>query len=40
MVHHRHGRGLDDALPLLDAALVMSDEPPALGPLVLERVAD
>ena len=40
MVHHRNGRGLDDALPLLDGAVVMSDDPPAPRPLVLERVAD
>jgi thymidine phosphorylase len=40
MVHHRGGRGLDDALPLLDAAIVMSDAPPAPRPLVVERVAD
>jgi pyrimidine-nucleoside phosphorylase len=38
MVHHRSGRGLDDALPLLNAAVVMSDAPPVPRPLVLERV--
>jgi pyrimidine-nucleoside phosphorylase len=38
MVHHRGGRGLDDALPLLNTAIVISDEPPTPRPLVLERV--
>ena len=38
MVHHRGGRGLEDALPLLNAAVVMGDGPPASRPLVLERV--
>ena len=40
MVHHRSGRGLDDARPLLIAAVVISDDPPAPRPLVLERVTD
>ena len=38
MVHHRGGRGLDDALPLLNAAIVISDEPPKPRPLVLDRL--
>ena len=38
MVHHRGGRGLDDALPLLNAAVVIGDEPPKPRPLVLDRL--
>ncbi len=38
LVHHRGGRGLDEALPLLAAAIQIDDAPPALRPLVLERV--
>jgi pyrimidine-nucleoside phosphorylase len=40
MVHHRGGRGLDDALPLLNAAVVVGDAPPEPRPLVLERVLE
>jgi pyrimidine-nucleoside phosphorylase len=39
MVHHRHGRGLDEARALLAAAVAIGDEPPAARPLVLERIA-
>jgi pyrimidine-nucleoside phosphorylase len=40
MVHHRGGRGLDDALPLLNTAIVIDDEPPHSRPLVLERLLE
>jgi pyrimidine-nucleoside phosphorylase len=38
-VHHRGGRGLDEALPLLTGAVHIADEPPARRPIVIERVA-
>ncbi len=38
-VHHRDGRGLSDALPLLVAAISIADEPPTSHPLVVERVS-
>ncbi len=38
LVHHRGGRGLDEALPLLAAAVRLDEAPPAVRPLVLERV--
>ena len=37
-VHHRGGRGLDAALPLLREAIAVSDEPPALRPLIVGAV--
>jgi pyrimidine-nucleoside phosphorylase len=37
-LHHRHGRGLDDALPLLERAIRIADTPPRLRDLVVERV--
>jgi thymidine phosphorylase len=37
-VHHRAGRGLAEAMPLLERAVTVSDTPPHLRPLVLERV--
>jgi hypothetical protein len=37
-VHHRAGRGLEDALPLLADAVQVSGEPPAHRPIVIERV--
>jgi pyrimidine-nucleoside phosphorylase len=40
IVHHRGGRGLDDALALLDAAIAVDDAGPAPRPLVLERMTD
>jgi pyrimidine-nucleoside phosphorylase len=40
IVHHRGGRGLGDALALLDAAIVVDDARPAPRPLVLERITD
>jgi pyrimidine-nucleoside phosphorylase len=38
-VHHRSGRGLAEALPLLTAAVQVSDAPPSLRPIILERIA-
>ena len=38
MVHHRGGRGLDEARSLLSAAIAIGDEAPAPWPLVLERI--
>jgi pyrimidine-nucleoside phosphorylase len=38
IVHHRRGRGLDHALPLLTRAVHIGDEPGSNGPLVLERI--
>ncbi len=40
LVHHRGGRGLDEARPLLEAAIAIADEPPAPRPLVLERIEE
>ncbi|HEU4936046.1 MAG TPA: thymidine phosphorylase [Vicinamibacterales bacterium] len=37
-VHHRAGRGLSDALPLLDRAVQVADEPSAARPVVVERI--
>jgi len=37
-VHHRGGRGLEEALSLLDEAVRIADEPPAGRPIVIERV--
>jgi pyrimidine-nucleoside phosphorylase len=37
-VHHRGGDRLQDALPLLDAAVQISDVPPEGRPLILERI--
>ena len=37
-VHHRSGRGLSDALPLVADAVHVGDEPPAAHPIVVERV--
>jgi thymidine phosphorylase len=38
-VHHRSGRGLAEALSLLTAAVQVSDAPPSLRPIILERIA-
>jgi pyrimidine-nucleoside phosphorylase len=38
LVHHRGGRGLDEALPLLSTAIEIADVPPPPRTLVLERV--
>jgi pyrimidine-nucleoside phosphorylase len=38
MVHHRGGRGLADAIALLTSAVQIGDAPPALGPLIVERI--
>ena len=37
-VHHRADRGLSDALPLLDRAVQIADEPSAARPVVVERI--
>jgi len=37
-LHHRKGRGLDDALPLLERAIRIADIPPPSSDLVVERV--
>ena len=37
-VHHRAGRGLTDALPLLDRAVQITDSAPPVRPIVVERV--
>jgi pyrimidine-nucleoside phosphorylase len=39
MVHHRGGRGLEHALPLLVSAVEIADAPPSIQPLVVERIA-
>ncbi len=38
MVHHRAGRGLDEALPLLSGAVRIAAGPPARRPIVIARV--
>ena len=38
-VHHRGGRGLPEALPLLAAAISIADETPTSHPIVVERVS-
>jgi thymidine phosphorylase len=38
IVHHRGGRGLADAVALLTRAVQIGDEPPVVGPIVVERV--
>jgi pyrimidine-nucleoside phosphorylase len=37
-IHHRRGRGLDEAVRLLTAAVQVGDAPPALRPLVVDRI--
>jgi pyrimidine-nucleoside phosphorylase len=37
-IHHRHGRGLDEARQLLRAAIEIGDAPAAARPLVLDRI--
>jgi pyrimidine-nucleoside phosphorylase len=39
LVHHRGGRGLDHALPLLAEAVQIADAPPSVRPIVVDRVA-
>jgi pyrimidine-nucleoside phosphorylase len=39
-VHHRSGRGLADALPLLNRAVQISDTPPQSRSVVVERVGE
>jgi len=38
LLHHRRGRGVDEALRLLDGALRIGDAPPPPSPLVLETI--
>ena len=38
MVHHRAGRGLEHAMPLLAAAIEIGDAAISLGPLVIEHI--
>ena len=38
LVHHRHGYGLDEALPLLTAAVEIGASAPTLRPLVVDRI--
>ena len=38
MVHHRAGRGLGEALPLLESAVQVGDAPPAPRPLIVDRI--
>jgi thymidine phosphorylase len=40
LVRHRGGRGLGEALPLLNGAIEIGDVPPAPQPLVVERVTE
>ena len=40
LVHHRGGRGLADALPLLSRAIAIGDQPIPEFPLVLETIDD
>jgi pyrimidine-nucleoside phosphorylase len=40
VVRHRGGRGLDEALPLLEEAIAIAEAPPATRPLVLETVRE
>jgi thymidine phosphorylase len=37
-VHHRNGRGLSDALPLLERSVRITDAPPEARPVVVDRV--
>jgi pyrimidine-nucleoside phosphorylase len=39
MVHHRGGRGLEHALPLLVSAIEIADARPSIQPLIVERIA-
>ena len=38
LVHHRGGRGLAEAVPLLTTAVQLGDAPPAVRPLIIERI--
>jgi pyrimidine-nucleoside phosphorylase/thymidine phosphorylase len=38
MVHHRAGRGLPEAMPLLAAAIQIADQPPPRTSIVVEEV--
>ena len=40
MIHHRGGRGLDEALPLLEPAVEIGDGACRPAPLVLDRIED
>src|SRR5206468_192633 len=37
-IHHRGGRGLDEARRLLEDAIVVAETPPPARPLVLDRI--
>jgi thymidine phosphorylase len=39
LLHHRGGRGLGEALHLLDSAVEVSEVPRALQPLIVERIS-
>jgi pyrimidine-nucleoside phosphorylase len=39
LVHHRDGRGLDEAVPLLESSIRIGDAPPVPQPLVLETIS-
>ena len=38
LVHHRGGRGLDEAIPLLEEALAIADTAPDVPPLIVETI--
>jgi pyrimidine-nucleoside phosphorylase len=38
IVHHRGGRGLAEALPLLESAVDVADEPPPSRPIIVDRI--
>jgi pyrimidine-nucleoside phosphorylase len=38
IVHHRGGRGLAEAVPLLTSAVQVGDAPPPAAPLIVERI--
>jgi thymidine phosphorylase len=38
MVHHRGGRGLDDAMPLLTAAIEIGDAARPVGPVIVDYI--
>ncbi|MEN3339298.1 MAG: hypothetical protein V7647_2974 [Acidobacteriota bacterium] len=38
LIHHQRGRGLGEALPLLASAIHVEDEPPAVRPVIVDRI--
>jgi pyrimidine-nucleoside phosphorylase len=38
LIHHRGGRGLDEAVPLLTRAVGVDDRPPSVRPLIVDRI--